>query len=129
MSRSTGSFRRSDRLLLSRDFQRVARQGTRITSGAFVMLVAPAREAPRPGGRNRKLGVTTSRKAGPAVQRNRLRRGIREWFRHSRGKFEENVDIVVIARPGARELDPKQSRTQLDALLTKLGRKTGSADG
>ncbi len=66
---------------------------------------------------------------GPAVQRNRLKRGIREWFRHSRGKFEENVDIVVIARPGARELDPKQLRTQLDALLTKLGRKTGSADG
>lgn len=129
MPRSTGRFRRSDRLLLPRDFQRVARQGTRIASGDFVVLVAPARRGAGARGDIRRLGVTASRKVGPAVQRNRLKRGIREWFRHSRGKFEENVDIVVIARPGARELDPKQLRTQLDALLTKLGRKTGSADG
>ena len=127
MPRSTGRFRRSDRLLLPRDFQRVARQGTRIASGDFVVLVAPARRGAGARGDIRRLGVTASRKVGPAVQRNRLKRGIREWFRHSRGKFEENVDIVVIARPGAGELDRKQLRAQLAELLSKLERRPGSA--
>ncbi|MEE2674562.1 MAG: ribonuclease P protein component [Myxococcota bacterium] len=129
MSRSTGGFRRSDRLLLSRDFQRVARHGTRIAAGDLVMLVAPARAVPRERGDTRRLGVTASRKVGPAVQRNRLKRGIREWFRHSRGNFEDNVDVVVIARPGAAELAGEELRAQLGVLLGKLQPEPGSSGG
>lgn len=125
MLRSTGRMRRSDRLLLSRDFQRVARQGARVTSRNLVMLVAPARGAPARDGPIRRLGITASRKVGPAVQRNRVKRGIREWFRCSRGEFEEDVDIVVIARSGAAELDAAQLRAQLGELLMGVGRKGG----
>jgi ribonuclease P protein component len=129
MSQSTGRFRRSDRLLLSRDFQRVARQGTRIASRDFVMLVAPARGVPSGDRPIRRLGITASRKVGPAVHRNRVKRGIREWFRRSRGRFEEHVDIVVIARRGAGELDGTQLQAQLAELLGHVDRKAASRSG
>ncbi len=129
MSRSTGRFRRSERLLLSRDFQRVARQGIRIASRDLVMLVAPAWRGAGGEGPIRRLGITVSRRVGPAVQRNRLKRGVREWFRHSQGKFEEDVDIVVIAGRGAGQLEGSQLRAQLAELLTQVERETGAHDG
>ena len=91
--------RRSDRLLVSRDFARVARRGRRVASSELVMLVAAAfapdeLEAASP---IRKIGVTASRKVGNAVVRNRVKRAVREWFRRSRERLPENIDMVVIA--------------------------------
>jgi ribonuclease P protein component len=125
--------RRSDRVLLSRDFQRVSRQGIRVSSRDFVMLVAPgwrsgasrAGEGPAP-----RLGVTASRKVGGAVVRNRVKRSIREWFRRSRARFEGDVDIVVIARPGAACLDCGSLRAELSGLAEKAAaRGRGPAGG
>ena len=48
MSPPAGRFGRSERLLHSRDFQRVARSGIRVASPDFVLLVAPARALPVP---------------------------------------------------------------------------------
>ena len=126
MTQPTGRLRRSDRLLLSRDFQRVARQGARVASRDFVILVAPARRDPKlhleahPRGPVRRLGITASRKVGPSVTRNRIKRRIREWFRQSRDEFEVDVDVVVIARPGAAGLDGRGLHNQLAALLLEL---------
>ena len=110
--------RRSDRLLSSRDFQRVARQGIRTASPEFVMLVAPARipdervsSAPV-----RRIGITASRKVGGAVLRNRVKRAVREWFRRSCGDFAADVDVVVIARSSATEL----SGSQIEICLRQL---------
>ena len=112
--------RRSDRILLSRDFQRVSRQGTRAASRDFVMLVAPGRCSGAGEQPQRRLGVTASRKVGGAVVRNRVKRGIREWFRRSRAKFEGDVDVVVIARPGAAHLDSEALQAGLCALRQHL---------
>ena len=105
MSPPAGRFGRSDRLLHTRDFRRVAKYGTRVASRHFVLLVAPARVTPEVSKRReagqmplQRLGVTASRKVGKAVTRNRVKRGIREWFRGCRDEFEPDVDIVVIAR-------------------------------
>ena len=125
MTRPTGLFRRSDRLLLSKDFQRVARQGARVASRDFVMLVVAAVGAPgRSSVATRRLGITASRKVGPAVTRNRIKRSVREWFRQSRERFENDVDVVVIARPGARTLTGTGLEQQLTALTRKLAEKS-----
>ena len=51
-----------------------------------------------------RLGVTVSRKVGCAVQRNRVKRRVREFFRLYRHELQPAHDLLVIARPGAEEL-------------------------
>ena len=54
-----------------------------------------ARESAAPAAR---LGVSATRKFGPAVVRNRAKRRARELFRHH--KPMSGVDLVIIARRG-----------------------------
>jgi len=79
-----------------------------------VVLVAKAEMGQR-------LGITVSRKVGNAVVRNRIKRGIREWFRRCRDELGSNVDLVVIARSAARELTVMQMSSALSQLTTEAG--------
>jgi ribonuclease P protein component len=47
-----------------------------------------------------RLGLTVPRKVGGAVRRNRVKRLLREVFRHNRTRLEPRMDLVVNARPG-----------------------------
>lgn len=113
--RWTGRFRRADRLRSPRDFRRVGREGRRRRSRHFVLLVAS--ERPQVQRNAPALGVTVSRKVGKAVRRNRVKRCIREWFRHHRGALPPRSDVVVIARPGAAELPTSEIERELTSLL------------
>lgn len=124
---STGGFRRSDRLLDARDFRRVAKTGRRFAGDAFVMLVAPSGPGAMPDAK--RLGISASRRVGNAVVRNRVKRGVREWFRGHRTMLPPGVDLVVIARRPAAELDATAIASSLDALARRATRDaaTGSA--
>ncbi len=99
MGTRTGRFERADRLLDSKDFERVSRQGQRTAGGEFVILTAPGACL----GRSR-VGISASRKVGNAVVRNRIKRRVRDWFRHRRVSLANNVDLVIIARKKAGRL-------------------------
>ncbi len=45
-----------------------------------------------------RVGITTSKKLGKAVVRNRVRRRLREIYRLNEGRFTPGWDIVVVAR-------------------------------
>jgi ribonuclease P protein component len=85
------------------------------------MLVAPARVSDERGtsGPVRRIGITASRKVGGAVVRNRVKRGVREWFRRSRQALPADVDVVVIARPGAGELSGSDIQARLSGLAAQ----------
>jgi len=118
MASRTGRFRRADRLLKTIDFQRVGRRGRRFGSEAFVVLTA----SPRGGGATRsQLGVTVSRRVGNAVARSRVKRHVREWFRHERSRFRQPVDVVVIARRDAVGLGGVEVTRRLNELLFSTG--------
>jgi len=68
-------------------------------------------------GAGRRLGVTVSRRVGNAVVRNRVKRGVREWFRHKRGELEEPLEVVVIARQAASKLSAMEISNELNGLL------------
>lgn len=95
----TGRFERADRLLDSKDFNRVSRGGFRAAAGEFVMLMTLGGSSGR-----RRLGISASRRVGNAVVRNRIKRGVRDWFRRERSRLPAVVDLVVIARPKAKAL-------------------------
>jgi ribonuclease P protein component len=44
-----------------------------------------------------RLGITVTRKVGPAVRRNRIKRLVRAWFRERRPLLGSR-DVVVIAK-------------------------------
>ncbi len=50
------------------------------------------------------MGLTVSRKKGPAVVRNRIKRVIREFFRLNQKKFQVCADIIFVPK---RALDGK----------------------
>lgn len=65
-------------------------------------LVFYARPA-EPG--TRRLGVTVPKKTGTAVERNRIKRLIREVFRRERGSLPDGCVLIVNAKRNASQLD------------------------
>ena len=91
--------------------QRVAR---RVTTPNFVVLFQPRTEAPS------RLGITVTRRVGNAVERNYVKRRVREWFRRHRLRLGPSAtDMVVIARAGAPQLSYAQIASQLEKLFSK----------
>ena len=123
MGVETGRFRRSDRLLDSRDFRRVLRRGRRRAHRDIVVITAQKdikhiKNSQLKGfdETGSRLGITASRKVGGAVVRNRFKRRIRAWFRAHRTEFDSNLDVVVIARRSGASL----SLDQLDERLARV---------
>lgn len=57
----------------------------------------------RPDETSVRLGVVTSRRVGGAVQRNLVRRRVREIFRAHRARLSSGLWLVVTAKNGAAE--------------------------
>lgn len=99
---------RSLRVRRARDYTRIQRQGARGSAGCLQIVVR--RTAPGRG----RFGLTVSKKVGNAVARNLVKRRLREIFRKNKGLFTD-LEVVIIARPGAAEVDFRQLAD--DALL------------
>ena len=70
--------------------------------------------------RNR-IGITSGKKLGHAVVRNRVRRRLREVYRLNEAAFQPGWDIVVVARSKAVKAD----FTALTAAYLSLAKKAG----
>lgn len=70
-----------------------------MVQGRFLRMTALRRPPDEPA----RLGVVTSRRVGGAVQRNRVRRRLREIFRRRCAEFVPGLWLVVVAKNGAAE--------------------------
>lgn len=124
----TRRFRRADRVLSPRDFKHVVKSGRRGASESFVVVIAPRSRSTvtEPDENRRRLGVTVSKRVGNAVIRNRIKRCIREWFRHARERLPDGSDVVIIARRTARDLSGYEVAEVLDQMIPAArARKAG----
>lgn len=97
------------------DFDAIGRQGTARSSR---LLVLRAARTERPGTR---VGLSTPRTLGGAVQRNRVRRRLRDLVREQLDATESGWDLLLIARPEAGTASYSELREALRSLLERSG--------
>jgi ribonuclease P protein component len=111
---------RRGRLSRSAEFERVYRQGRSSANRHLVLYTFPNPSVQRP-----RLGLSVSRKIGGAVERNRVKRLLREAFDQAQEGLSGGQDVVVVARPEVRELAEREGLAGVDAALGELLEKSG----
>ncbi|HUA49798.1 MAG TPA: ribonuclease P protein component [Solirubrobacteraceae bacterium] len=103
------------RLSRSADFDRVFRQGRSHAGRELVLYVFPRGESEQP-----RLGLSVSRKVGGAVQRNRVKRLLREAFAVEGERLPAGTDAVVVARHEANALAEREGLEGIRRVLSQL---------
>jgi ribonuclease P protein component len=106
---------RRARLSRSGDFDRVFRQGRAVAGRELVLYVFPRGEDASP-----RLGLSVSRKVGGAVERNRVKRLLREAFALESARLPSGTDAVVVARRDARALAEREGLDGIRRALAEL---------
>ncbi len=110
-------FSRELRLLTPSHFRHVFDDAIPAVSPAFTVLARVNSQS------NPRLGITIAKKrVRKAHDRNRLKRLIRESFRHQ-AKDLPNVDIIVIGKSGADTLTNQEVFKILEKLWKKLAKR------
>lgn len=125
--RQGGRDRRGKRGRLSRsaEFDRVYREGRSHASRYLVVYSFPraaADDEPR-------LGVSVGRKVGGAVERNRMKRLLREAFWATAGELPGGHDFVLVARPDSARLAEDRGEAGIEEELRELLAQAGLAKG
>ena len=104
---------RSESLKKNQDFKVVYQNGTSYANRLLVMYVLKNQHM------KNRLGISVSKKVGNSVVRHRLTRLIRESYRLHEAEFDDSLDIVVVARPLAKD----RSYQEIESALMHLAEK------
>ena len=102
----------SESLKKNKDFRLVYENGRSYANKYLVMYVY------KNGSNWNRIGISVSKKVGNSVVRHRLARLIRESYRLSETRFHSGYDIVVIARPVAKD----KNYFEVESALLHLGK-------
>lgn len=117
MNEQSKKFERAKRLLAPPQFEYVFNEAIPVSSQHFIML-ARFNTLTHP-----RLGITVAKKKVKlAVQRNRIKRLVRENFR-SRCMYLPNIDIIVMAKNGISDKDNIELAVQLKHLWKRLNKR------
>ncbi len=107
------AFPKSSRLTSNRQFKAVLDSGRR-AGDALLTLYATPNDSGRP-----RLGISVGKSSGNAIVRNRLKRLVREAFRHNQHGIPQGFDYLVMISPSfSRRLRQSQEGTKVLASLT-----------
>lgn len=107
-------FLRSHRLTTKADYQAVFDKAAKVTQRYLVVLYKPNQKS------HARLGMLVGKRAvSDAVERNRIKRTIRESFRHCQNELK-GFDIIVIVRHQCDTLNNAKLREGLKSLWAKL---------
>jgi len=125
-------FPRSARLLRHADFERVYKSGRRHFSASMTVFFLPRPEEPTastetaaaPGLR---VGFTVGRALGNAVQRNRIKRRLREAVRLGRPPAAARADVVINPKKLLLTVEFETVLNEVRRAFEVIGQKLGPA--
>lgn len=103
------------------EFRRAYQRGKSYVSPTLVLYVL------RNHKKHLRIGITTSKKVGNAVERNRARRVIMESLRAVLPKLSGGYDLVFVARSKASQVKSTQVLTSMEKMLATAGLLPGEA--
>jgi len=123
-SRVAGAgFPKARRLLNATDYSRVFEQADAKASHKYLLLLARLNEEP-----GHRLGLVIAKKnVRLAVQRNRIKRVAREFFR-TLPESQPTMDVVLLTRRGIDQLDNAELSSILQQQWQKLGHHIPKSD-
>jgi ribonuclease P protein component len=113
--RLTGRFPRRERLTTGADFQALFQRGKRLDRPSMTILWRESVEA-------RRVGFAVSRQVRSAVERNRVRRRLREAYRATREAAPACGALVVIGKPSALSEPFKTLTSEMRRALAAIPR-------
>lgn len=106
--------KKANRLTKSKDFTTIYRRGKKVV-GSYLVLYGRT----SPVGKNR-IGFSVSKKVGNAVQRNLIKRRLREIVRLSPLAQSAGVDLVIVARSKSKKASFRALKEDLEDLIGRL---------
>lgn len=125
MTAAQGGGRKRGRLSRSGDFDRVYRDGRSHSNRFLVLYAFPRANAEEAG--DTRLGVSVSKKVGGAVERNAVKRALREAFWGFSEQLPPGHDFVLVARPDLAGLVERDGTAGVAATLRELLAESGLA--
>lgn len=113
------------RLSRSGEFDRVYRDGSSHATRYLVLYSFPRKDEEA---RDIRLGVSVSRKVGGAVERNKVKRTLREAFWGLSERLPERHDFVLVARPEIGALIERDGTGGVRTTLEEALEHTGSGE-
>ena len=119
-----GGRRKRGRLSRSGDFDRVYREG-RSHANRFLVLYAFPRGDREAAEDDTRLGISVSRKVGGAVERNAVKRALKEAFWALDPEVPSRHDFVLVARPDVAGLLEREGASGVAQALGGLVAEAG----
>ena len=101
------------------EFRRLYNKGKSAASQCVVVYCK------RNGRVGNRLGITVSTKIGGAVQRNRIRRRLKEIYRLNEYTLRAGYDVVIVARVRSRFASYRELESSVLTLFKKLDLNEG----
>jgi len=100
-----------DRIRRSGEYRQIMTEGQKLKTPHFIFRWRVNRVGIR------RLGISVSKKVGNSCARNRVKRRLREYFRHNRQKLPSSVDVVIIAAQGSSSLETPEIFEELNRAI------------
>lgn len=111
---------RRGRLTRSAEFERVYKRGSSVANRQLVLYTFPSSS---PGGS--RVGLSVSRRIGGAVERNRVKRVLREAVSAARPRLADGHDVVIVARPAVAAVAEGEGLAGVQQALFELLERAG----
>ena len=116
MGEESQTFDKENRVLKRGEFREIYETGRKIQARFFTAFVRGRADE------EKRLGITSTRKIGNSVVRNRTRRLLREVFRKNKYRVPSGIDIVLNVKSALLEATYQDLEGDFIAFLERAGR-------